>query len=311
MMNIPTEVSIVEVGPRDGLQNIPEFLDTEKKIELIKLLVQSGLKRIEATSFVHPKAIPQFRDARDIIAGVVHLPGVRLRALVPNLIGSKNALASGVRELSFVFSASEAHNKSNVNRTREESVDELEKILGLKEAYPDMAVQVSLATVFGCPFEGEVKEEETLKYVTLVKELGVDTITLADTVGFGNPRQVRQIVRACLRQFPSITFGVHFHNTRGLGLANTLVCLEEGISLLDSSIGGLGGCPFAPGATGNISTEDLVFMLDGMGIQTGVRIEGLLEASCFLKENLRDIQITSHLFKAGLPSGERSICRTS
>jgi hydroxymethylglutaryl-CoA lyase len=309
-MKIPAEVSIVEVGPRDGLQNITQFLDTEKKITLLKLLIESGVKWIEATSFVHPKAVPQFRDAKETIEAVVNIPGVRLRALVPNLVGAKNALGSGLRELSFVFSVSESHNKSNVNRTREESVQELKQILQLQETYPDMAVQASLATTFGCPFEGEVKEAEVIKYVGIVKDMGMDTVTLADTVGYGSPSQVRRIIRSCVNHFPSLTFGAHFHNTRGLGLANVLVCLEEGIALLDSSIGGLGGCPFAPGATGNISTEDLVFMLDGMGIRTGIRIEGLFKASQFLKDNLKDLQITSALFKAGLPQGEKYICKT-
>jgi len=166
-----------------------------------------------------------------------------------------------------------------------------------------MKVRVSLATVFGCPFEGEVKVEETLRYIEKVKDLGVDTITLADTVGYGNPKQVRQIIKSCLSQFPSITFGVHFHNTRGLGLANVLVCLEEGVMIFDSSIGGLGGCPFAPGATGNISTEDLAFMFEGMGIKTGVNIELLFEASRFLQNNLKDTPLSSHLFKAGPPKG--------
>ena len=173
-----------------------------------------------------------------------------------------------------------------------------------------MKVRVSLSTVFGCPFEGEVKAEETSRYIDKVKDFGITTITLSDTVGYGNPKQVREIVRSCLDQSPSITFGVHFHNTRGLGLANTLACLEEGITIFDSSIGGLGGCPFAPGATGNISTEDLVFMLEGMGIRTGVNIELLFEASRFLQNNLKDIPLSSHLFKAGPPKGRSYVCTT-
>ncbi len=309
-MKMPQEVYIVEVGPRDGLQNIEQFLETEKKVQLIKLLAQSGLRRIEATSFVHPKAIPQFRDAKEIISGILGLKDVQFSALVPNLVGAKNALESGVKELAFVFSISESHNKNNVNRTREESVQELEKILSLKKENPDMKVRVSLSTVFGCPFEGKVKEEEILRYIGRVKDLGATTITLSDTVGYGNPKQVRQIIKSCLNQFPSITFGVHFHNTRGLGLANALVCLEEGIMIFDSSIGGLGGCPFAPGATGNISTEDLVFMLDEMGIRTGVNIELLFEASRFLQNNLKDIPLSSHLFKAGPPKGWSYVCTT-
>lgn len=309
-MDMPKEVDIVEVGPRDGLQNIQHFLETEKKVQLIKLLAKSGLKRIEATSFVHPKAIPQFRDAKEIVSGIIDLKDIELSVLVPNLIGAKNALESGIRELAFVFSISESHNKSNVNKTREESLEELKRVLPLKEDYPEMKVRVSLSTVFGCPFEGEVRAEETLKYIDKVKDLGIMTITLSDTVGYGNPKQVREIVRSCLDQFPSITFGVHFHNTRGLGLANTLACLEEGIAIFDSSIGGLGGCPFAPGATGNISTEDLVFMYEGMGIRTGVNIELLFEASRFLQNNLKDIPLSSHLFKAGLPKGWSYVCAT-
>jgi len=302
-MKMPQEVYIQEVGPRDGLQNIEQFLETEKKIQLIKLLAQSGIRRIEATSFVHPKAIPQFRDAKEIISGVINLKGVELSALVPNLVGARNALQTGIKELNFVFSISESHNKNNVNRAREESVQELEKILSLKKDKLDMNVKVSLATVFGCPFEGEVKVEETLRYIEKVKDLGVDTITLADTVGYGNPKKVREIVKSCLDQFPLITFGVHFHNTRGLGLPNVLVCLEEGIKIFDSSIGGLGGCPFAPGATGNISTEDLAFMFEGMGIKTGVNIKLLFEASRFLQNNLKDTPLSSQLFKAGPPKG--------
>jgi hydroxymethylglutaryl-CoA lyase len=242
---------------------------------------------------------------------VIDLKEIEISALVPNLFGAKNALENGVRELAFVFSISESHNKNNVRKTREESILELEKILTLKEKFPEMKVRVSLSTVFGCPFEGEVKEEEILRYIGRVKDLGVTTITLSDTVGYGNPKQVRQIIKSCLNQFPSITFGVHFHNTRGLGLANVLVCLEEGIMIFDSSIGGLGGCPFAPGATGNISTEDLVFMLEGMGIRTGVNVELLFMASQFLKNQLKDIPLFSHVFKAGLPKGEGQVCKAS
>lgn len=307
MKKLPAEVTIVEVGPRDGLQNVALFLATEKKIQLIKLLAQSGLKRIEATSFVHPRSIPQFRDAKEMIAGVATLENVELSALVPNLTGAKNAWESGVRELAFVFSITESHNKKNVNKTREESLRELQHILALTKDHPEMKVRAILATVFGCPYEGETKEEEILSYLGRLQNLGVTTVTLSDTVGYGNPKQVRTIVRSCIKHFPSLDFGVHFHNTRGLGLANVLVCLEEGIRTYDSSIGGLGGCPFVPAATGNISTEDLVFMLDGMGIRTGVNIELLFEASRFVRDNLPGVPLTSQVFQTGLPreKGER------
>jgi hydroxymethylglutaryl-CoA lyase len=310
-MKMPLEVRVVEVGPRDGLQNLKQFLETEKKTQLIKLLANCGVKYMEATSFVHPKAIPQFKDAKEIVAGIIHIPGVKLRVLVPNLFGAKGALEAGIRELAFVFSVSESHNKNNVNKTREESVGELEKILELKKQYGNMSVMASLSTTFGCPFEGAVKDTEILRYVEKVINLGVTSITLADTVGYGNPKQVRHIVRRCLDQFPSVTFGAHFHNTRGLGLANALVCLEEGITILDSSIGGLGGCPYAPGATGNIATEDLVFMLESMGIRTGIDIQSLLQVAKFLCDHIKDVALASNLFKAGIPTKGNESCRAS
>lgn len=300
-MNFPKKVTIVEVGPRDGLQNLAQFLETEKKIQLIKLLAAAGLKSIEATSFVHPKVIPQFRDAKDIISGLSDLKEVRIIALVPNAIGVQNALVSGVRDLSFVFSVSETHNQKNVNKTREESLAELKNIMALGRGHTDLSIRVVLSTVFGCPYEGEINLEDILLYIERVGNLGITEVILADTVGYGRPNQVRQIVRSCSNHFPSLTFGVHFHNTRGLGLANVLVCLEEGITIYDASVGGLGGCPFVPRATGNIATEDLVFMLAGMDIESGVDLEALFQATRFVAENLPDATLTSSVFQAGLP----------
>jgi hydroxymethylglutaryl-CoA lyase len=294
-------VQIVEVGPRDGLQNLENYVEPEKKISLIKRLAESGLREIEAGSFVHPKAIPQFRDMSDVIKGVLGLEGVKLVALVPNLKGAQNALASGIRRLIFVISVSRSHNLNNVRLTPEESLEDLKKIVELDSAYAGMEIQLDLATTFGCPFEIKVKKEDVWHYVERAGARGIKKVNLCDTVGFANPRQVEQITHACMEKFPEITFGVHFHNTRGLGLANALAAYGTGIRFFDSSIGGLGGCPFAPGASGNVATEDLVFMFNEMGVETGVDLHRLLKVSQYLKEILPDLTLTSALFKAGLP----------
>jgi hydroxymethylglutaryl-CoA lyase len=294
-------VQIVEVGPRDGLQNLREYVETENKRSLIRCLAESGLREIESGSFVNPRAIPQFRDMSDVIKGVLDLEGVKLTALVPNLKGAQNALESGIRRLIFVISVSRSHNLNNVKLTPEESLEELKKIIELESAYAGMETQLDLATTFGCPFEIKVKEEDVLRFVERAGAMGIRKITLCDTVGFANPRQVEQITHTCMKTFPRITFGVHFHNTRGLGLANALAAYGTGVRFFDSSIGGLGGCPFAPGASGNVATEDLVFMFNEMGVHTGVDIHRLLKASQYLKEILPNLTLTSALFKAGLP----------
>ncbi|NWG75370.1 MAG: hydroxymethylglutaryl-CoA lyase [Rubrivivax sp.] len=215
-------VQIVEVGPRDGLQNLMDYVETGKKISLIRRLAESGLREIEAGSFVHPKAVPQFRDMSEVIKGVLDLEGVKLSALVPNLKGAQNAIESGIRRLIFVVSVSRSHNLNNVRLTPEESLEELKKIMELKSAHAGMEIQLDLATTFGCPFEIRVKKEDVLHYVERAGVRGIKKVNLCDTVGFANPRQVEQITHACMEKFPEITFGAHFHNTRGLGLANAL-----------------------------------------------------------------------------------------
>ncbi len=307
-MKTPAQVAIVEVGPRDGLQNLSQFLPTDRKIRFIELLAESGLKNIEVTSFVHPKAVPQFRDAQEVFSGLAELKGIKKTALVPNVIGVKNALAAGATAFSFVFSLSESHNLRNVNKTREESLIELSGIQEMLKDRPGISLRVVLSVVFGCPFEGQVRIEDTLYYLDRLRAMGVTEVILADTVGYGRPRQVREIIRACRDHCRSFTFGVHFHNTRGLGLANVLVCLEEGIAVFDSSLGGLGGCPFVPGATGNIATEDLVFMLEDLGIASGVNLDRLLQATRFIKECLPEAALSSSLFQAGLPGREGQSC---
>lgn len=298
-----SSVTIREVMLRDGLQNIPDFIPSDAKIELFRLILVSGIRDIEVTSFVHPKAVPQFRDAAQIAQAALKMKpdGVEVSALVPNLKGAQNALESGVRNLGFVMSVSESHNMNNVRRTTAESIEELKKILELREDYPDMNIKVGMATVFGCPFEGKIRPGVTLNFIRQFYHLGFRDISIADTVGFGNPKEVKEICKLCLTEFPDVTFGIHLHNTRGLGLANALAAYESGIRILDGAIGGLGGCPFAPGARGNTSTEDLVFMFEEMGVKTGVDLGALFEVSRHFKSVKKDVCFTSSILEAGVP----------
>lgn len=306
---LPKEpVRIVEVGSRDGLQNLNEYIETGKKVSLIKRLAESGLKEIQVGSFVHPKAIPQFRDMKEVVGGILDVRGVKFSTLVPNLRGAQNAIESGIKKLVFFFSVSRSHNLNNVKQTPEESIEQLKKILEFVSSYPEIELRVDLATVFGCPFEIKVREEDVFHSVEWVRAMGIKEIVLCDTVGYGNPRQVQSITRTCVANYPDVTFGVHFHNTRDLGLANALAAYESGIRSFDSSIGGLGGCPFAPGATGNVSTEDTVFMFNEMDVETGVDIHALLRISQYLKEILPNVPLTSGVFKAGLPGNAVPAC---
>jgi len=306
-----SSVVIREMMLRDGLQNIPEFIPTEAKIKLFQLIVASGLRNIEITSFVSPKAILQFKDATQMAQAVLkmNLKGVEVSALVPNLRGAQLALESGMRKLGFFMSVSESHNISNVRRTRAESMDELKKILELKAKYPDMEPKAGMPCVFGCPFEGKIKPEVTLSFLRQFYELGIRDMSIADTVGFGNPREVKEMSRLCVTEFPDVTFSIHLHNTRGLGLANSLAAYESGIRIHDGAIGGLGGCPFAPGAKGNTSTEDLVFMFEEMGISTGVKMERLIEASRYFQSVKKDVHYESSILEVGVPVPKGAITK--
>ena len=258
------EVVIREVMLRDGLLNIVDFIPTESKIELFRLIVASGLKSVEVTSFVSPKAIPQFRDAAQVVQATAKMTpkGVEVSALIPNLKGAQLAVESGLRKVGLVMSVSESHNINNVRRTTAESIDELKRVLELRGKYPDLIVKAGMATVFGCPFEGKIKPEVTLGFIRQFYQLGIRDMSMADTVGFGNPKEVKEMSRLAVTEFPDVSFSIHLHNTRGLGLANSLAAYEAGIRVHDGAVGGLGGCPFAPGAKGNTSTEDLVFMFE-------------------------------------------------
>jgi len=308
-MNWPASVDILEVGPRDGLQNLREVLETKQKIELIGRLFASGLNHIQLGAFVSPRAVPQFADVQEVARTVTAAhPGVRFSALVPNLKGAADALSCGVRELSFVFSVTEAHNIRNVNKTIGESLAELAAIMELLSGHPEAEVTADLATSFGCPYEGRVPADQVLHHVGQAHRLGVRRITLCDTVGYGSPRQVADIVTRCRDAFPDTTFRCHFHDTRGLGLANTLAAVGSGILSFDASVGGPGGCPFAPGATGNVATEEMAFMLSEMGIETGVDLPALLLTAGYVREILPAVALESSLLRAGLPGAKAAFC---
>lgn len=265
------KIHIYEVGPRDGFQNIKEYISLENKLEIIDDILLSGIEHLQITSFVNPKAVPQMKDAVDIAKTCLEkYPGVDLMALVPNLRGAKTAWECKIRRIAYVVSLSESHNKANINRTHKESLDELQKI---RETYPQMQVCLDLATTFGCPFEGKKDSKEVTDFLKEYIELGIEEVNLCDTVGVANPGQVREVIRTVWGVYPDLTLQVHIHDTRNMGMVNTLAAIECGVDRVQSTLGGLGGCPFAPGATGNLATEDLVYMLNGMGYETGVAFD--------------------------------------
>lgn len=297
MIEYPLKVEVIEVGPRDGFQNIKTPISTRTKLEVIDKLIASGIKKMEVTSFVHPKAIPQMADAADIAKEVcAKYPASDFTplALVPNLAGAKNAFTSGIREVAYVTSASEKHNLANINRTREQSLNELANII---TEFPELKVRLDVATAFGCPFIGRVDKEMVLSLIEDGVRLGVSTIILADTIGVANPKQVYELAQTVKAAYPHMPVGLHLHDTRGMGLANTLAGLQAGVAMFETSVGGLGGCPFAPGAAGNTATEDLANMLEDMGISTGIHLDTYLEAVRLVQ---RDIQsnLTSHMASA-------------
>ncbi len=278
------KAKVVEIGPRDGFQNVKEFIPTEIKLQIINGLVQSGFKKIQVTSFVSEKAIPQMKDAAVIADRVLHkYEGVDFFALVPNFYGARSAVAAGLKEITPVISLSESHNRANVKRTVDESVEEIKKI---RQTFPDIRITQDIACVFGCPFEGEMPAEALLLLVGRLKEIGVDAFTLCDTVGLAYPALVERIFRAVKSEFPGVEFNAHIHDTRNMGILNSYVALGSGADSIQAAVGGLGGCPFAPGATGNTSSEDLVYMLNHCGYDTGIDFDKLLDAARFAKEHI-------------------------
>jgi hydroxymethylglutaryl-CoA lyase len=286
-------ISIREVGPRDGLQN-EDPVPTAAKVRLLDALSGTGVRRIEAVSFVHPKAIPQMADADAVWAAARKEPGVRYSALVPNVRGAHRALAAGFSELEVVVSASDTHNRRNLNRSTAESLDEIAELVGLVHD-AGATVEVIVATSFGCPYEGDVAPKRVAEIVERVTADGADRVAFGDTTGMATPRRVAELLDAVPRDRPLL---LHFHDTRGTGLANILTALDFGVSEFDASVGGLGGCPYAPGATGNVATEEVVHMLHDMGFETGIDLERLIEAAA-LAERLVGRTLPSGVLRAG------------
>lgn len=280
---IPRAVRVVEVGPRDGLQNEQVLIPTEKKIQFIHMLAEAGLPVVEATSFVSPRAIPQLSDAGEVMAGLKRHPSTSYPVLVPNLKGMERALAAGVRAIAVFTAASESFTRHNINVTIAESLANFRPVMALARQ-EGVTVRGYISTVFGCPYEGRVEARQVLNVAQALLEMGVDELSLGDTIGVATPNQVVDVISLLVNNgaIPVGQLAVHFHDTRGTALANVLMSLQLGISIIDSSAGGLGGCPYAPGAAGNLATEDLLYMLHGMGIQTGVDLEKVVAATKFI-----------------------------
>ncbi len=281
--HLPKSVRVVEVGPRDGLQNEKALITTEQKIRFIQMLAEAGLPVVEATSFVSPRAIPQLSDAAAVMADIVRLPSTQYPVLVPNLKGMERALAAGVRSIAVFTAASESFTQHNIHATIEESLTNFRPVVALARQ-EGIAVRGYISTVFGCPYEGHVDPQRVLSVALSLLEMGVDELSLGDTIGVATPNQVGEVLDLLFTQgaVPVERLAVHFHDTRGTALANVLVALQMGISIVDSAAGGLGGCPYAPGAAGNLATEDLLYMLHGMGIHTGVDLEKVVAATRFI-----------------------------
>jgi hydroxymethylglutaryl-CoA lyase len=296
MSDLPSRISLREVGPRDGLQN-EDPVPTPAKIALIDRLGHTGVSRIEAVSFVRADAIPQMADADEVWAGVTRVPSVRYSALAPNLRGARRALDAGFTEVEVVVSASDTHNRKNVNRGTAESLDEIAVVIA--EAHERGATcQVIVSTAWGCPYEGDVPVERVLGVAGRAVADGADSVSFGDTTGMATPRRVRDLVGGFRSRHPGKPLNLHFHNTRGTGLANVLAALELGVDDFDASVGGLGGCPYAPGATGNIATEELVHMVEDMGVATGVDLDAMIGAAAEA-ERIVGRELPSQVLRAG------------
>ena len=302
------DVFICEVGPRDGLQNAHHLMPTEAKKAWISALAAAGLQEIEVGSFVPAKVIPAMADTGEIVAHAKTIAGLKVVALAPNFKGFQRALESGTHKITFPVSASHQHSVSNVRMTPDEMVVQVRQACDLRASLPvgqRPEIEGAVATAFGCTLQGEVPEEEVVRIAKLLADAGVDSVALADTVGYANPVQMKRLYRKVKDAVGAKLDGVHLHNTRGLGLANALAAFEEGARAFDSSMGGLGGCPFAPGASGNVVTEDLVFMFESMGLKTGIDFEALLRARKILIDGIPEEPVYGHFAGAGLPKGFR------
>ena len=298
------DVHISEVGPRDGLQSVKATMPTADKCRWINALAAAGLREIEVGSFVPARLLPQMADVAEVVRHAVTLPGLTVMALVPNRRGAEAALAAGVHKLTLPVSASEAHSLANVRKTHAQMIEEVRQVVALRnERYRHVEIEAGLSVAFGCTIAGSVRDDETLRLAAAMAELGVDEVGLSDTSGYAQPVQVRRLFRRLQAELGARAGGAHFHNTRGQGLANVVAALDAGVSTFDASQGGLGGCPYAPGATGNVVTEDLVYLLEAMGNDTGIDLERLLDARRILAEALPGEPLYGHLPDAGLPRG--------
>lgn len=300
------DIVISEVGPRDGLQSVKQTMATAAKIEWISALAAAGLSEIEIGSFVNPRALPQMADTAAVATAVSTLPDVGILALVPNLKGAERAFAAGIHRVTMPVSASRAHSLANVNMTPEQAVEQLRAVVALRDALPDAArrgVEVGISTAFGCTIEGAGSEDAVIRLAESLAAAGADSVGLSDTTGMGNPAQVKRLFTRLRAELGNKAGGAHLHNTRGQGLANVWAALEAGVTTFDSSQGGLGGCPYAPGATGNVVTEDLVFMLEASGLRTGIDLDRLMEARAILAAALPGEPLYGHVPEAGLPKG--------
>ena len=301
------DILISEVGPRDGLQSIESIMSTQDKKNWIQAEAKAGVREIEVGSFVPAKLLPQMADTAELVRYAKTIPNLTVAALVPNFIGAKNAIDAGVDKMCLPLSVSETHSKANLKKNHSQVLEEVKIISQYIKTLDENdrpEFEGNLSTAFGCTLEGKVSEKAVLSLGVKMLELGCNEVGLSDTTGYANPAQIKRLIRLLKKEVGNENLtSVHLHNTRGLGLANALAALEEGITTLDSSLGGIGGCPFAPGASGNIVTEDLVFMLDAMGINTGIDIEALLAVNRMVKKALPNEELYGFTIDSGLPKG--------
>jgi len=300
------DVIVSEVGPRDGLQSVRRAMPTEVKHRWIAALAAAGIREIEVGSFVSPKLLPQMADAEEVVREAVKIDGLTVLALAPNLKGAERGIAAGVHKLSFPVSASREHSMANIRMTPEQAIEQVRQAVELCNSVPQESrphVEVGISTAFGCAVEGRISEDWVMQIAAALAEAGAESIGLSDTAGCANPVQVKRMFLRLRREIGGKAGAAHFHNTRGQGLANVVAALDAGVDTFDASLGGLGGCPYAPGATGNIVTEDLVFLLESMGLRTGIDLERLIAARALILEGLPGEPLYGNVPDAGLPEG--------
>jgi len=290
-LSLPSHVSLVDVGPRDGLQNEAQPIPAATKIELVSRLQDAGLREIEVTSYVSPKWVPQMADAAEVMAGIERRPGVRYSVLTPNLKGLEAALAGRPDEIVVFGAASEAFSRRNINCSIEESIERFRPVVAAALAQ-GIKVRAAVSCAVGCPYQGEVSPDEVERVVVGMKALGVQHCGIADTIGVGTPRKVQAAMERALKHFPLEEVSGHFHDTYGQALVNIYACLEMGVHVFDASVAGLGGCPYAKGATGNVATEDVVFLLNGLGIETGIDLDALADAGAWISSQLGRLPVS-------------------